>query len=422
MSISLFRSLAGQYKDLRDVNTVSMMNTISHHIEDQVIKHRMPIDFFAGFQRFSHFPAQLDRYRQLGQVCRRVYVFGVPDVRPAPISGIEYIALDAASPLAKEWFVLVDTPLFWSVLSTQEVEGRDPITGGRRFDGLWAFDAQVVDRASLLLSQALNTFYEPVMNRDHEAQNHHISEISNRMVGSLERNRITLNRQRAQMHSVRHISTRLRDSQDIATLMREAAQVLHNSFGASGVIISMFDQNNRLVILAAEGEASAKDMTPHSGGGPSRRAIEKASMIYIPDLSRDPDRDPYLPTAQALVAVPIMGRGGVHGTIVIGGKQAEQWSEDDGKTVLAMGSLLAMPLEAQHNGNNARPALNGGTVDTEKWQAPLAYLMSLNRKLRMSGALQANQVELLDQIDRLSIGLAQSIGVPEETIRRIFAQ
>lgn len=422
MSISLFRSLAGQYKDLRDVNTVSMMNTISHHIEDQVIKHRMPIDFYAGFQRFSHFPAQLDRYYKLGEVCRRVYVFGVPDARPAPISGIEYIALDPSSPLADEWFVLVDTPNFWSILSTKEVEGRDPITGGRRFDGLWAFDAQVVDRASLLLSQALNGFYEPVLDRNYEAQNRQIAEISNRMVGSLERNRIVLGHQRAQMRSMRHLSTRLRDNQDIASLVRETAQVLYNSFGASGVIISMFDQNNRLVILAAEGEASAKDMTPHSGMGPSLRAIEKANMVYIPDLTRNPDRDPYLPTAQALVAAPIMGRGGVHGSIVIGGRQADQWSEDDGKTVMAMGSLLAMPLEIHQNGNGGAPALNGPSVDTEKWQAPLAYLMSLNRKLRSAGGLQANQVELLDQIDRLSIGLAQSIGVPEETIRRIFTQ
>lgn len=421
MSISLFRSLAGQYQDMREINTTSMMNTISHHIEDQVINHRLPVDFFAGFQRFSLFPDQLDRYRRLGEVCRRVYVFGVADVRPQPIPGVEFIALDPTSPLADEWFVVVDTPLFWSVLSTQEVEGVDPITGRRRFDGLWSFDEIVADRASLLLSQALNGYYNPIKNRDFSSQNQQIAEITNRMVGSLERSRVKVSQQRNQMNSIRQLSTRLGQNGDILGLVREAAQMLHASFVESGVVISLLDQNNRLVVLVAEGESSAKDMSLHNGLGPSKEVIDSGKLLHLPDLTQTPQRDPYLPTAQTLVAAPIVGSRRVHGSVVIGSRQADYLTAEDARTVQAVASLLAIPLDAPQQMNGNAPALGSG-FNEEKLKAPLAYLLTMNRKLRTMNGIQQQHVELIDKIEKLSVGIAQTVGVPEDTIRRILSQ
>ncbi len=101
MAVSLFRSIASQYKDLRGVNTVAMMNSISRLIENQLIENQLPVNFYAGFERFSHFPDQLRRYSRLGAVCRRVYVFGVPDIRPPSIPGIEFVELSPTSPLAR---------------------------------------------------------------------------------------------------------------------------------------------------------------------------------------------------------------------------------------------------------------------------------------------------------------------------------
>lgn len=112
MDISLFRSIANQYQSLRQVNTVSMMNLISHQIEDQIIQHGLPVDFYAGFQRFSHFPDQMRRYARLGTVCRRVYVFGIADCQPPSIPGIEFLPLLPGSALTREWFLFVNTPSF----------------------------------------------------------------------------------------------------------------------------------------------------------------------------------------------------------------------------------------------------------------------------------------------------------------------
>lgn len=417
MSISLFRSIAGQYEHLRDVNTVSMMNTISHHIEDQVINHRLPVEFYAGFQRFSLFPDQMRRYQRLGAVCRRVYVFGVPDVRPPAIPGVEYISLDPTSPLAKEWFVLVDTPEFWTILATQEADGRDPITGGRRFDGIWTFDTQVVERASLLISQALDNFYQPIHERDrrHDRQSLHITEINGRMVEDLERRRVRAQRWRARVGSLQQVADGLVRSQDPGQLLQSGAQVVHSIFGANGVTISLFDENKQLRIHAAEGEATVHGDAIYNGNSPAIQSAQSGQIVSIADTRKGYERDPYLPTAQSLFAVPIIGKSGIHGSIVVGGEYPEKWVQEDGNTIMAFGALLAVGIERQGNGGQ-----NMAVTNSESWQAPMAYLLTMHQKLRKGTPLSPEQAAMMDQIDRLATGLAHAIGVPENTIRRII--
>ena len=96
-TLSLYRSIAERYHHLRHIRTVAMMTAISHQIERQVLKHHMPIDFYAGFQRFSAFPQQRQRYEHLGAVCQRVYIFGIADVQPPSIPGTKDVFVQAAS-------------------------------------------------------------------------------------------------------------------------------------------------------------------------------------------------------------------------------------------------------------------------------------------------------------------------------------
>ncbi|HEY9297144.1 MAG TPA: DICT sensory domain-containing protein, partial [Phormidium sp.] len=109
MDISLFRSIASQYQDLRSVHSLATMNVISHLIEDQILNHKLTVDLYAGFQRFSDFSEQLPRYMRLGDMCRRVFVFGVADIQPPSIPGIEFIELSPTSALGRERFLLVNT-------------------------------------------------------------------------------------------------------------------------------------------------------------------------------------------------------------------------------------------------------------------------------------------------------------------------
>jgi len=181
MNLSIYRSITERYQHLRNIRTVAMMSAISHQIERQVLKYNMPIDFYAGFQRFSAFPGQLQRYARLGAVCHRVYIFGVADVVPPTIAGVEFIALAPDTPLIQEWFLLADTPEFWTLLSIREVVGANPVTGERYFDGIWTFDAPVVESASQLLAHALGNTYMPHYERYASLQNQNVTEVTERM-------------------------------------------------------------------------------------------------------------------------------------------------------------------------------------------------------------------------------------------------
>lgn len=183
MDISLYRMISPDAGSSAFVNSVSLMNVISHEIEDTIINNQLPVDFYAGFQRFSSFMRQLRRYRRLAAVCRRVYVWGVPDVDPPPMPGIEFIPVAPDTDLAREWFLVVDTPQFYTALLTrEETYGQELPKGARRFRGVWTYDPDTVGRAYLLISQLLGQSFRPNLSRDDASQNRFIVQISNRLV------------------------------------------------------------------------------------------------------------------------------------------------------------------------------------------------------------------------------------------------
>ncbi len=416
MSISLYNSLASQYQHIRRVNTVPMMNVISHHIEDQVINHGMPVDFYAGFEKFSQFPDQMKRYTRLGNVCRRVYVIGVPDVRPPAIPGIEYIPLDPTSPLAIEWFVLVDTPQFWTLLSTQEQDGRDEMTGRRRFDGVWTFDENVVDRATLLISQMMNKMYEPVGNRDYRAQNQHIAEINSSMIQKLENQQLRSHRYFVQSNTLSQVAQAMPKVSDSDQFIRSTVEMIYHLFGAIGVLVYLKSQDGQLSIVAGAGEVNANSGTVVNRESIATRTIDQKMPLLVPEMRNGFDRDPYLPTAQTLIAAPIIGAKGIHGAITLGGNQANIWSDNDVQLVAAIGSLLAVMLEAGNGDKGNGSALVG---DSRELHTQMAYLMILQRRLRAE-PISDNQRTVLDQVDQFAVTLAQAIGVPEKTIKHII--
>ncbi|NJK81863.1 MAG: hypothetical protein HC914_19180, partial [Chloroflexaceae bacterium] len=183
MDISLYRMIPQNVRDSVFVNSVPLMNVISHEIEDVVMNNGLKVDFYAGFQHFSRFARQVKRYTRLANVCRRVYVWGIADVTPPAIPGVEYLPLTEDMSLAREWFVVVDSPTFFTSLMTQEQTwGVDVPPGQRRFEGIWTYDSDIVSRAHLLISQLLGHFYEGVVERDYECQSKHLVQISNRLV------------------------------------------------------------------------------------------------------------------------------------------------------------------------------------------------------------------------------------------------
>jgi DICT domain-containing protein/GAF domain-containing protein len=426
MTVSLFRAIAGQYQDLRQLSTVSIMNTISHEIERQVIANGQPIDFFAGFQRFSNVPSQLRRYQELGAVCRRVYVFGVPDVQPPSIAGVEYIRLDPTSPLVREWFLVVNTPTFWTALLTQEVSGRDSISGGRRFDGVWSYDAGVIERAALLLSQQLGDIYNPVPVRDYASQGASIAQINGRLLARHETMTRTSKRRWTRLCTLQQVAEVVARSRTIAngegalpTALRAVAQVLHTTFGAPEVALAFDPRQHHYQLVTAESDGSLGSVAIAAGRGPSGRALAEHEVVLVADAFRSGERDPVLPNARALIIAPIIGQQ-LHGVIAVGGDQDGVWNDEDAAAVRAVAHLAALCIEQERTINDAASQLHERVRRLEQalinLRQPLAQLRDLHELMRaldtLDPRLNAEQQAALQQAEQLTQGLAQALRVP----------
>lgn len=191
MNVSLYDAVVGGFEIKRIIHSVPIMNTISNAIEKQILKENMGVDLYAGFQKLSFFEYQQATYRQLDQVCQSVTVFGIPDIPPPVFSKTEFSTLESDSTLAREWFMLVDAPDFWTLLSTQELSP-DPHTLRRRFEGIWTFDAGVVSRASRYLRHALGRPSQTVTRRSESAQEKNVVELKERMIQQIQRKNLAV--------------------------------------------------------------------------------------------------------------------------------------------------------------------------------------------------------------------------------------
>ncbi|MGJ3244460.1 MAG: DICT sensory domain-containing protein [Elainellaceae cyanobacterium] len=407
MDISLFRSVARQYEHLRQVNTVSMMNVISQTIENQIIQHQMPLDFYVGFQRFSHFPDQLRRYARLGRTCRRVYVFGVADYPPPSVPGIEFIEISPTSALASEWFLLVNTPDFWATLVSQEMDGQDPVTGGRQFDGFWSYDELVIERLSLLISQIMEMPYQPLQQRNYHRQSDHISEISNRMLELLEKSERMSQRRWVQLCTTQKLAELC--SGCSSNLLRDAARILHTILGASGVVIALSTSDTEYTVSAIDGDAIGKEWKMSVAEGMIGRAIQQRRIIQINDVELGHDHDVLLPSARSLIAVPIANRH-IYGVIAIGHTDPNHWSSDEGETLCTCAKILASKIEQEIRlPENPSPSLLDMNLSLDpslrfeqfmfEHQRNVAYLLALYRKLRVLGNLTPSHVRILSHIE-----------------------
>ena len=65
---------------------------------------------YAGFERLSRMEPVVDRYMRIADISERVYVFGEPDWTPPRHPNMAVVRLRAGVPLAREWFVVADSP------------------------------------------------------------------------------------------------------------------------------------------------------------------------------------------------------------------------------------------------------------------------------------------------------------------------
>ncbi len=142
-------------------SSVASLLAVSHSIEETVLRHGMDSIFFAGFQRFSAFLPQANRFRQLAARCKKVYIFGKADSAVPEIPNLEYVSLAPDAPLTQEWFIVFAHPRFGVALLTREIGAsaaslRESRFGrGRLYQGMVTLEDHIVQPAARLLHQAI---------------------------------------------------------------------------------------------------------------------------------------------------------------------------------------------------------------------------------------------------------------------------
>ncbi|HEX8352520.1 MAG TPA: DICT sensory domain-containing protein [Pyrinomonadaceae bacterium] len=103
---------------------------------------------YAGFERLSRMEAVVDRYMRIADVSERVYVFGVPDWKPPRHPNMRVIEVSGAARLAREWFVVADSPALSVALVGFDEEGfaARAVPEERTFTALKSHDPALVRR------------------------------------------------------------------------------------------------------------------------------------------------------------------------------------------------------------------------------------------------------------------------------------
>ncbi|AZB41327.1 histidine kinase [Bacillus sp. FJAT-42376] len=127
-------------------------------MENMVLTKKLKGNVYAGFQKFSRAQNVLDRFQAMTEFSQ-VHIFGENDAVMDPADGIEYIALPPKSELMREWFLIIDTPMFKSMMVAYDMEGFGihEVEESRKFKGIKSSSPSVVKRAVTLLAPHLKT-------------------------------------------------------------------------------------------------------------------------------------------------------------------------------------------------------------------------------------------------------------------------
>ncbi len=347
--ISLFDLVTPDQEQDAFVNTVDMMLKISYQIEDIVIDNALPVDFYAGFQRFSHFRHQNARYKRLADVARRVFVFGEPDVEPPNIPGVQFVPLLPGSALTLEWFLVINTPTFFTALLTKEMPGADPIRGDRRFEGIWTYEEQVVNNAHLLITQHLRQPYRPPMGRDYRAQNRYLVRMSSKMVQYSE----AINLSRATSESGLTVLAQVAQeigSGNLEYNLAATVQAVRQTLNARTVRLYLTDSDGALQLQA--GAALTNGPLPkhtlYPGQDAPGAAVLTQRTVMIPDTAESGERDPLDSEVRSLAALPLLTSNGTLGVLVVGRDLVNAF---DGTALLLLSVLagqIGLAIERDH--------------------------------------------------------------------------
>ena len=125
------------------IYTKSSMIAISHGLEDMVIEFKLKAELFVTFQKFEFFLVEIERYKVLDSLCKKMYIFAknIDFDAIKDFKNTVFIQLREGDPLAQKWDVIIKHPIHPAVFLSKEVLYPEPIKEDefRRFMGFLSF-------------------------------------------------------------------------------------------------------------------------------------------------------------------------------------------------------------------------------------------------------------------------------------------
>jgi PAS domain S-box-containing protein len=160
LKISLYNEII---ESVQDRVTVMQCNkptlvSISHAIEDIILKNRLPALMFTGFQESSYWAKETKRYRELVEVAKQVCIFAGKPLPEDSALGAMQVELAPDDPLRQEWFVLILSQEFAALLCGKDQELFPYAEDLRLFDTILSFDISVIRLTVERLKQVLQNY------------------------------------------------------------------------------------------------------------------------------------------------------------------------------------------------------------------------------------------------------------------------
>jgi putative methionine-R-sulfoxide reductase with GAF domain len=414
---SLSSAIASQYPSWRSLRTASMVNAIADLLADRILDCNLAGDLFIGVGTFSNFTPQVSRYTRLGTVCKRVFIYGVADVSVSAIPGVEFIQISPESPLAKERFFALNSPEFWAVLLAEEIKNTEQKSDDLQLQGGIIYDEQVVEQISQQLLQVAQTEETPVITRNCQQQNVHMTEMEKSLLERLEVADSQNKRRGMQLGTLHQFAAILSQHQPLPCTLQEVVKVLGRVFGATESAIALNLQGSQFTIFKGNGKVSIGQHLLAVGNGPSSQALYQGKLIGVSNAYSSNHSDTLMPLAESILAAPIVGRRRTHGVVTVGSQVAGAWNEEDSQTIAAIASLLAVIIEqkASVTGDIVLQLRRARQLEhmLAQLRKPMAKLLHLQEKLQDQVDLLPIQQELMAEVEALYTEVAKTIWSPK---------
>ena len=117
---------------------------------------------YAGFEKLSRMEGVVDRYMRIADVSERVHVFGEADWEPPRHPNMRVVRLPEGVTLAREWFVVADSPALRCALVGRDEDGFSvPVLEERHFSALKTHDPGLVRRLASAAESIVDDALKP---------------------------------------------------------------------------------------------------------------------------------------------------------------------------------------------------------------------------------------------------------------------